>query len=91
VTLDPTAVELVDRTMIDLARAIPQFRGTIERAIRGNPEAVLLVEFAGEARDPLLRQLDRLEELLADLGHPDCVVRAVEPALQAEIGEVRKA
>jgi hypothetical protein len=42
------AVELVDRTMIELARANPAFRPTIETALIGQPEAILLVEFAGD-------------------------------------------
>jgi FAD/FMN-containing dehydrogenase len=46
VALEPSAVELVDRTMIDLSRANEAFRGTVEQAIRGEPDAVLLVEFA---------------------------------------------
>ena len=50
VKLKPTAVELVDRTMIELARANPAFRPAIERALIGEPEAILLVEFAGEAK-----------------------------------------
>ena len=54
VELRPAAVELVDRTMIELAREIPMFRPIVERFVRGAPEALLLVEFAGEdaAREP---------------------------------------
>ena len=48
VKLGPTAVELVDRTMIELARANPAFRPTIETALIGEPEAILLVEFSGD-------------------------------------------
>ena len=51
VALGPTAVELVDRTMIELARDIAMFRPTVERFVRGAPEALLLVEFAGEDAD----------------------------------------
>ena len=36
--------------MIDLARANPAFRPVIERALIGEPEAILLVEFAGDDR-----------------------------------------
>ncbi|MCL4394764.1 MAG: hypothetical protein M1482_08185, partial [Chloroflexi bacterium] len=50
VKLDPTAVELVDRTMIDLSLENPAFRPVIEKALIGQPQAVLLVEFAGEER-----------------------------------------
>ncbi|CAN5893508.1 FAD-binding and (Fe-S)-binding domain-containing protein [soil metagenome] len=91
VKLKPTAVELVDRTMIELARANPAFRPVIERALIGKPEAILLVEFAGEQREDQLRDLARLVELMGDLGLPGSVVEMPEPAPQAALWEVRKA
>ena len=91
VKLKPTAVELVDRTMIELARANPAFRPVIERALIGKPEAILLVEFAGEEREPQLADLKRLVELMADLGLPGSVVEMPEPGPQAALWEVRKA
>ncbi len=89
--LNPAAVELVDRTMIELARANPAFRPVIERALIGKPEAILLVEFAGEEREEQLRDLARLVELMADLGLPGSVVEMPEPRPQSELWEVRKA
>ncbi|MBS0517886.1 MAG: FAD-binding protein [Proteobacteria bacterium] len=91
VKLKPTAVELVDRTMIELARANPAFRPVIERALIGKPEAILLVEFAGEERETQLRDLARLVELMGDLGLPGSVVEMPEPGPQAALWEVRKA
>jgi len=91
VKLKPTAVELVDRTMIELARANPAFRPVIERALIGEPEAILLVEFAGEEREPQLRDLQRLVELMGDLGLPKSVVEMPEPGPQSALWEVRKA
>jgi FAD/FMN-containing dehydrogenase/Fe-S oxidoreductase len=91
VKLAPTAVELVDRTMIGLARGNTAFRATVERFIRGDPDAILLVEFAGEELDEQLRKLKALTELMADLGHPGSVVEITEAALQREVWEVRKA
>ena len=91
VALGPNAVELVDRTMIDLSRDIALFRRTVERFVRGEPEALLLVEFAGEEAWSQHRSLGRLVELMADLGHPNAVVEAVESGFQKEIWEVRKA
>ena len=91
VALGPSAVELVDRTLIELARDIEAFRPTVERFVRGAPDALLLVEFAGEDRDALLGRLARLVELMADLGHPGAVVKAVEPAFQRAVWDVRKA
>ncbi len=89
VKLGPSAVELVDRTMIDLARDIAAFRKTVDAFIRGKPEAILLVEFSGE-EDPAPR-LARLVELMADLGLPGSVVEVTDPARQRDIWEVRKA
>ncbi|MBT4491565.1 MAG: FAD-binding protein [Rhodospirillaceae bacterium] len=90
VKLDPTAVELVDRTMIDLAREIEIFRPTIERFVRGAPAALLLVEFAGEDCDEQLTKMARLVELMGDLGFPGAVVEATDPGFQSAVWEVRK-
>ena len=91
VKLKPAAVELVDRTMIGLARGNPAFRATVERVIRGEPEAILLVEFAGDDRDGQVRRLRQLAELMGDLGFPGSVVEIIDPVLQREVWEVRKA
>ena len=91
VALDPEAVELVDRTMIDLGRGIPIFRDTIDRMVIGEPESLLIVEFHGLEDQPLLTQLAQLETLMGDLGFPNSVVRATDPGFQAQIAEVREA
>ncbi|WP_025771090.1 FAD-binding and (Fe-S)-binding domain-containing protein [Thioalkalivibrio sp. HK1] len=89
--LDPSAVELVDRRLIELARQIELFRPTVERFVSGDPDALLLVEFAGEDRDDLIAKINDLDERLADLGFPDAVVKAERDSFQSEIWEVRKA
>ena len=91
VTLDPEAVELVDRTMIDLGRSIPIYRATIDRMVKGEPDSLLIVEFHGHEDAPLLAALDRLDEMMADLGYPGAVVRATDAGFQAAIAEVREA
>ncbi|TMH02859.1 MAG: FAD-binding oxidoreductase, partial [Betaproteobacteria bacterium] len=91
VTLKPTAVELVDRTMIELSRANPAFRPVIESALIGQPEAVLLVEFAGEDGSVQSERLERLSELMGDLGLADAVVRITAPQAQKALWDVRKA
>ncbi len=65
-----TAVELVDRTMIELSLQNPAFAPVIRTAVIGQPDAVLLVEFAGADKAALVRKLDRLVELMGDLGLP---------------------
>ncbi len=91
VALGPEAVELVDRTMIDLGRGIDIYRPTIDRMVLGEPDSLLIVEFHGHEDGALLAKLARLDEAMADLGYPGAVVRATDPAFQAAIAKVREA
>jgi FAD/FMN-containing dehydrogenase len=86
-----TAVELVDRTMIDLSLKNPAFAPTIRTALIGEPEAVLLVEFAGADKTSLLPHMRQLLELMGDLGLPGSVVEMIDDAPQKNLWEVRKA
>ncbi|HMB74700.1 MAG TPA: FAD-binding oxidoreductase, partial [Gammaproteobacteria bacterium] len=91
VRLDPSAVELVDSTMIRLARANPAFRPTVDMVLRGNPEAVLLVEFSGSDEAEQRAKLAMLHELMAELRLPDSVVDLIDPQQQKALWNVRKA
>ena len=91
VKLDPDAVELVDRTMLDLSRANPAFRAIVDRCVKGEPEAILLVEFAGEDKARQIAKLKQLVELMGDLGLPGSVVEITDEGLQKALWEVRKA
>ncbi len=91
VKLGPVAVEVVDRTLIELARDIAMFRPVMEAHVRGKPDALLLVEFAEDDQAENLRRLDRLEELMGDLGFPGAVVKISNPAEQAAVWSVRAA
>jgi FAD/FMN-containing dehydrogenase/Fe-S oxidoreductase len=91
VKLDPDAVELVDRTMIDLARGNPAYRSIVERFLTGEPDAILLVEFAGEQYADQVRKLKHLAVTMGDLGLPGSVVEVTDATLQRDIWEVRKA
>jgi FAD/FMN-containing dehydrogenase/Fe-S oxidoreductase len=99
VKLAPIAVELVDATMISLAREIAMFRPTLDAFIQGEPQAVLLVEFAEPEWAENERRLVRLHELMGDLGFAwkhsgdywGGVVDVLDPKLQAAITELRTA
>lgn len=99
VKLKPIAVELVDRTMIALGRDIAMFQPIINAAIKGDPDAVLVVEFAEEDQADNLLRLKQLNELMGDLGfgwNNDTrkwggVVEITEPALQAGVADFRAA
>jgi FAD/FMN-containing dehydrogenase/Fe-S oxidoreductase len=99
VKLRPIAVELVDRTMLSLGREIAMFQPIIATAIRGDPDAVLIVEFAEGDQAENLNRLKQLAELMADLGFGwdqpkrkwGGVIEISEPSLQAAIAEFRAA
>ena len=86
-----TAVELVDRTMIELALQNPAFAPTMKKALIGSPAAILLVEFAGSDHSALLPKLKQLGELMGDLGLSGTVVEMPGEAAQKALWEVRKA
>ncbi len=96
VTLGPIAIELVDRTMIELARDIAIFRPTVERTVRGDPEALLLVEFAEDEAENRAR-VGRLAEMMGDLGFAwdapqkkwGGVVEVFDPRWQASLADMR--
>ena len=98
VKLNPIAVELIDRTMLGLARDIAMFKPTVDAFLRGDPEAILFVEFAEDDGDNL-RRLKQLGALIGDLGISwdksgakwGGVVEVLDPKLQAGITEVRTA
>ena len=99
VTLGPIAVELIDRTMLGLAADIAMFKSTVDAFLRGDPEAILFVEFAEADWDENVQRLKRLVALIGDLGIAwdkpggkwGGVVEVLDPKLQAGITEVRTA
>ena len=99
VKLGPIAVELMDRTMLALARDIAMFQPTIDAVVHGDPEAILFVEFAQEDANESFRRLLRLGELIGDLGFgwdqrgpkSGGVIEVLDPQLQSAINEMRTA
>jgi FAD/FMN-containing dehydrogenase/Fe-S oxidoreductase len=99
VKLGPIAVELIDRTMLSLARDIAMFQPTITAVVRGDPEAILFVEFGEEDQKENFRRLLRLTDLIGDLGYSwngigalwGGVIEVLDAKLQTAIGEVRAA
>jgi len=99
VKLKPIAVELVDRTMLALGRDIAMFRPTVDAVVRGDPDAVLVVEFAEETEAQNLAKVKELGTLIADLGfswqapqrRQGGVVEVMDAGLQGRITEFRTA
>ena len=90
VELKPTAVELIDRTLLEMAQGSPVFGKTLSRFVMGDPNSLLLVEFSGDEEAPLVRALEQLDERMRERGHRDAVLRVVGPDLQRDIWNLRK-
>ena len=78
----PSAVELIDRMLIRLARANPAYRPLLE-AIQGDPEAVLAVEYQADDQGSITGK----ENLLKRFGP---TVPLIEPRAQDQIWKARK-
>lgn len=79
-TFSPSAVELIPRMLLQLARSIPAYAAQLD-FVSGDPAALLVVEFSGSDPAQLQRQASALG---------DCHI-ATSPAAQANIWNVRKA
>jgi FAD/FMN-containing dehydrogenase/Fe-S oxidoreductase len=89
---DPSAVELMDRMLVNLTRSQPGFARQIA-LIEGDPAAVLAVEFYGESDTELERKADRLKRQLVERGVRTATdpLIVLDPARQADVWSVRKA
>jgi FAD/FMN-containing dehydrogenase/Fe-S oxidoreductase len=86
----PSASELMDRHLMDLARAQPEWAKKMH-FVDGDPAAVLLTEFYGDSEAELESKLDKLETLLRQRGWKGAIKRLLNPEQQADVWSVRKA
>ncbi len=87
---EPTAVELIDKTILDMTRGSLEF-SRVTTFIQGEPAALLAVEFYGESAAELHAQLDRLEKTLKSAGFGYAFVRCFTTEEKARVWETRKA
>jgi FAD/FMN-containing dehydrogenase/Fe-S oxidoreductase len=86
----PTAVEVIDKIVLDMAR---EMRGYAQKMtfIEGDPEALVAVEYGGERREALVARLDALEARMRRSGYRGAIVRAIAPVAQKNLWEIREA
>ena len=87
---DPAAVELLDRTILELSRQKIQYR-SLGSMLRGDPDALLFVTFTGESAAEAAAGIDRLQARWQTHGHGYHVLRAITAAEQAAVLTVREA
>jgi len=86
----PSAVELLDRMVLEMTRAQLEYARRLT-FVRGDPEALLVVELSGDDPAALREAVAGLEARLRAAGHGYAYVPALTPAEHDNIWRVRKA
>jgi FAD/FMN-containing dehydrogenase/Fe-S oxidoreductase len=87
---EPAAVELLDRTILELSRQKIEYR-SLGSLLHGDPDALLFVTFFGDAAADAVAGIDRLEARWRAHGHGYHTLRAVTAGQQAAVLTVREA
>ena len=91
VKLKPTCVELMDQNLLNLAREIPMYAEGIKKYIKGNPQAVLMVEFIDAEQSIYEKKIKDLEYLVLNQNKENQFSYYSNLDEQKEVFEIRKA
>ena len=86
----PSAAELMDKMIIDLAKENLALRDTMS-AIRGKPAALLMVEMTGDSRAEVTDKIAKLETKLQGRPGVTATVTAIDAELRNRLWSVRSA
>ncbi len=86
----PSAVEVMDRSILDHARGHPALDEMRRAVLRTECGALLCVELYDESTEALRTRLGRLEDMLRARGVAAHMTRATSPADQARIWKLRE-
>lgn len=87
----PSAVEVMDRFILDHTRLSPDLQRLRETFVEGEPGALLCIEFYSDSSADLPPRLSALERELAGAGFGYRYYHALEPAQQARVWSLREA
>jgi FAD/FMN-containing dehydrogenase/Fe-S oxidoreductase len=87
---DPSAVELLDRTILELSRQKIGYR-SLSAMLAGDPDALLFVTFVGDSAAEAIGGIERLQARWRAHGHGYHVLPAVTADEQAAVLTVREA
>jgi FAD/FMN-containing dehydrogenase/Fe-S oxidoreductase len=85
----PSAVEMVDRQIVNAARDAKDFEGRLP-FLQGEPDALLIVEFYGETPEEVADKVAKLEARLSREGVGYAYSRALTAQAQAYVWKIRK-
>ncbi|MCI0459968.1 MAG: FAD-binding protein [Gemmataceae bacterium] len=86
----PSAVELLDQMLLDLARGNRSLRDTMA-AVQGRPAALFMVEFSGEEPAEVADRVERLTHRLREVPGVTGLVPVLDPALRDPLWSLRSA
>ncbi len=86
----PSAVELMDQMLIELARGNLSLKDTMA-AVQGRPAALLMVEFSSDDAAEVADRVGRLHKRLGEVAGVTALVRALDPALRDALWNMRRA
>jgi FAD/FMN-containing dehydrogenase/Fe-S oxidoreductase len=86
----PSAVELLDQMLLDLARTNLSLRDTMA-AVHGRPAALFMVEFSGTEPAEVADRVERLQRRLGGVDGVTALVPALDPALRDPLWSLRSA
>ncbi|MGE3539693.1 MAG: FAD-binding and (Fe-S)-binding domain-containing protein [Candidatus Tectimicrobiota bacterium] len=86
----PSAIEMIDRQIVDAARASHEFAGSMP-FVQGRPDALLAVEFYGDSAAEAADKVQKLEAQLRKEKWGYAYTQALTAADQGNVWKVRKA
>ena len=86
----PSAVELLDQLLIDLARENLSTRETM-RVIKGRPAALFMIEFSGDDPAEIRDKVERLSQRLEGGAGIEALVPVLEKGIREPLWNVRRA
>jgi FAD/FMN-containing dehydrogenase/Fe-S oxidoreductase len=88
--MQPSAVELIDSMLLDLARRQRAHQETMSTIV-GHPAAVLMVEFAGEDPGEIADRIEKLQRRLLGVPGYTASIRATDPSQYTAVWNLRTA
>lgn len=86
----PAAVELMTSPSIMLADNHPGFRRQLRKFVRGNPGAILIVEFAERSRAGMTHRIDTFKAWLGRSGYAEPITHCATTEQIGNVWQIRK-
>lgn len=86
----PSAVELLDRLLIERTRHQPEFAKKMHFVV-GNPAAILVIEYYGESENEIKGKITGLKAVLRKMRYAGAILDLLDTPSQANVWYIRKA